>query len=61
MAEPLRDRGVARGRRGAGETGEGAIVRPNVDEQFDRLTGISSHYQYFMLHPGAVLMRPSSC
>jgi hypothetical protein len=41
--------------------GEGAIMRPNVDEQFDRLTGISSHYQYFVLREGEVLMRPYSC
>jgi hypothetical protein len=41
--------------------GEGAIERPNEDEQFDRLTGISSHYQYFMLREGEVLMRPYSC
>lgn len=36
-------------------------MRPNVDEQFDRLTGISSCYQYFMLREGEVLMRPYSC
>jgi hypothetical protein len=41
--------------------GEGAIERPKEDEQFDRLTGISSHYQYFMLREGEVLMRPYSC
>jgi hypothetical protein len=38
---------------------EGAIERPKEDEQFDRLTGISSHYQYFMLREGGVLMRPT--
>jgi len=41
--------------------GEGAIVRPAADEQFDRLIGISSHYQYFVLRAGEVLMRPYSC
>jgi len=41
--------------------GEGAIQRPAMDVQFDRLTGISSHYQYFMLREGEVLMRPYSC
>ena len=41
--------------------GEGAIVRPATDVQFDRLTGISSSYQYFMLREGEVLMRPYSC
>jgi len=41
--------------------GEGAIARPKEDEQFDRLTGISSCYQYFMLREGEVLMRPYSC
>ena len=29
--------------------------------QFDRLVGISSCYQYFMLREGEVLMRPHSC
>jgi len=41
--------------------GEGAIQRPATDVQFDRLTGLSSSYQYFMLREGEVLMRPYSC
>ena len=41
--------------------GEGAIVRPATDVQFDTLVGISSSYQYFMLREGEVLMRPHSC
>jgi hypothetical protein len=40
---------------------EGAIVRPASDKQFDRLVGISSSYQYFMLREGEVLMRSYSC
>ena len=40
--------------------GVGVIVRP-ADVQFERLTGISWHYQYFMLREGEVLMRPHSC
>jgi hypothetical protein len=40
---------------------EGAILRPAADEQFDRLVGISSSYQYFMLREGEVLMRNYSC
>lgn len=41
--------------------GEGAISRPVTDVQFERLVGISSSYQYFMLREGEVLMRPHSC
>ena len=41
--------------------GEGAIVRPATDVQFDTLVGISSCYQYFMIREGEVLMRPHSC
>ena len=41
--------------------GEGDITRPAEDVQFDRLVGISSCYQYFMLREGEVLMRPYSC
>ena len=41
--------------------GEGEITRPVEDVQFDRLVGISSCYQYFMLREGEVLMRPYSC
>jgi hypothetical protein len=40
---------------------EGAIFRPAADKQFDRLVGISSSYQYFMLREGEVLMRTYSC
>jgi hypothetical protein len=41
--------------------GDGEIQRPATDVQFDRLTGISSCYQYFMLKEGEVLIRPYSC
>ena len=41
--------------------GEGVIVRPATDIQFDRLDGILGSYQYFMLREGEVLMRPYSC
>ena len=41
--------------------GEGAIVRPATDVQFDTLVGISSSYQYFVIREGEVLMRPHSC
>jgi hypothetical protein len=34
--------------------GEGDITRPAEDVQFDRLVGISSCYQYFMLREGEV-------
>ena len=40
---------------------DGVIERPATDVQFDRLTGISSCYQSFMLREGEVLMRPYSC
>jgi hypothetical protein len=36
-------------------------VKFSPSKQFDRLTGISSCYQYFMLREGEVLMRPYSC
>jgi hypothetical protein len=40
---------------------EGAIERPKEDGHLDRLTGILSNYQYFMLREGEVLMCPYSC
>ena len=35
--------------------------RPAVPEEFDRIVGIKSMYQYFMLKTGEVLGRPRSC
>ena len=36
--------------------GPGDIKRPIADEHFDRVLGISSSYQFFMLREGEVLM-----
>ena len=41
--------------------GPGDIKRPIADEHFDRVQGISSSYQFFMLREGEVLMRRYSC
>ena len=41
--------------------GPNDIKRPSVDEQFERIVGISSSYQFFMLREGEVLMRKHSC
>ena len=40
---------------------QGQAARGATDVQFDRLTGIFSSYQYFVLREGEVLMRPYSC
>ena len=43
------------------EKGDNTIKRPMMEVHFDRLNGISSSYQYYMIRQGEVLMRSYSC